>query len=212
MRYYERKEFLYDSEIFRRSDVKIALQIQAEYVRTFSPIPYPTFFEVNRQDNNFDDLWHMPLPERTTFSRTLDIPAIVNFEKPDWRLTKLGIKPIQHYKFWLANLHLHPLDETTKDIPKIITTDYFPLRGDQIYYNGYRLMIINTVLDPKAYWAQTNVWLGCVVEASIVPDGDARPIPDLSVAAPAETPASPVPNDWPGLPPNEPIKTPTTWP
>ncbi len=212
MRYLERKEFLFDSELFKRSDTQTALQIHAEYVRVSSPNPYPKFFEVDRTETKMDDLWHMPLTERTTFTRTLDVPAIVNFEKPDWRLTKLGIKPLQRFKFWLANLHLHPQDEVTKGVPKSIHLDYFPLRGDMIYYIGYRLMIINVVLDPKAYWAQTNVWMGLVCEASIVPDGDARPIPNLGVASPAETPAAPVPQDWPGQPPNGPTNIPHTWP
>jgi hypothetical protein len=212
MLYAERKEFLYDSEIFTRRDVGIALQIHAEYVRASSPIPYPKFFEVDRQNVNIDDLWHMPLTQRTLFSRTLDVPAIVSFEKPDWRMTKLGIKPIQRFKFWLANLHLHPLDEITKNVPKAIGLDYFPLRGDQIYYIGYRLMITGVVLDPKAYWGQTGVWLGLTVEASIAPDGDARPIPDLSVAAPAEAPGVQAPPDWPAQPPNGPTNVPHLWP
>jgi hypothetical protein len=45
--------------------------------------------------------------------------------------------------------------------------DYFPTRGDMIYYNGYRQMIVNVVLKPEAFWQQTNVWLGMVVEAII---------------------------------------------
>jgi hypothetical protein len=212
MRYEERKEFLYDMEIFRRSDSQTALQIQAEYVRTFSPIPYPIFFEVNREETKMDDLWHMPLTERTTFSRQLNVPALVNFEKPDWRLTKLGIKPIQRFKFWLANLHLHPEDTTAKTDPKPIRLDYFPLRGDMIYYIGYRLMIINVVLDPKAYWGQTNLWLGLICEASIVPDGDARPLVNLGQATPAEKPGEPPPIDWPGEPPTGPFNIPHNYP
>src|SRR5208283_4306912 len=156
MKYAERKEFLYDSEVFLRKDTQTALQIHAEYVRVSSPIPYPKFFEVDRSTTKMDFLWHMPPTERTTFSRTLDVPAIATFEKPDWRMTKLGLKPTQRFKFWLANLHLHPLDTVTKNVPKSIHLDYFPLRGDLIYYIGYRLMIINVVLEPKAYWAQTN--------------------------------------------------------
>lgn len=209
----DRKEFIYDSEIFvRRKDLITALQIHAEYVRVSSPIPYPKFFEVDRSITKMDPLWHMPLTERTVFSRTLDVPAIVQFEKPDWRLTKLGLKPVQHFKFWLSNLHLHPLDEVTKNVPKALCLDYFPQRGDQIYYIGYRLMIINVVLEPGAYFGQTNVWLGLICEASIVPDGDARPIPNQGVAAPAETGAAPAPPDWPGLPPNGPTNLPHLWP
>jgi hypothetical protein len=217
VRYSERKEFLFDSEVFKRSDTQTALQIQAEYVRAASPNPYPKFFEVDRSSGKVDDLWHMPLTERTTFARTLDVPAIAGFQKPDWRLTKLGIKPIQQFTFWLANLHLHPFDEAANQEEattgkKPLRLDYFPLRGDLIYYIGYRLMIINVVLDPKAYWAQTNVWLGLICEACIVPDGDARPIPNQGEAAPAELSTAPVPQDWPGFPPNGPTNIPHNWP
>lgn len=212
MRYSQRNEFLYDSELFKRSDTQTALQIHAEYVRVSSPNPYPKFFEVDRNATKVDDLWHMPTTERTTFSRTLDVPAIVNFDKPDWRLTKLGLKPIQRFRFWLANLHLHPNDKTSPNDTIPIRLDYFPLRGDLIYYIGYRLMIINVVLDPKAYWAQTNVWMGLVCEATIVPDGDARPLPNLGIASPSETPAAQASQDWPGFPPDGPANIPHTWP
>jgi hypothetical protein len=211
MHYTSRKEFLYDSEIFKRSDTQIALVIQSEYVRAHSPIPYPIFFEVNRSPDKVDDLWHMPLTDRTTFSRQLNVPAIVNFDKPNWRMTRLGIKPIQQFRFWLANLHLHPEDMSVKNDPKPIRLNYFPLRGDLIYYIGYRLMIINVVLDPKAYWAQTNVWLGLVCEASIVPDGDAKPIADLSTTSPAEEVTAVIPQDWPP-PPIGPPNQPGSWP
>lgn len=218
MRYAERKEFTYDPEIFRLSDTQTALMIQAEAVKAHSPQPYPKFFEVDRQEGKVDYLWHMPLTERTTFSRTLEIPAIVKFEKPDWRLTKLGIKPIQRFSFWLANLHLHPKDEFSAKEEAItgkkpIRLDYFPLRGDMIYYIGYRLMIINVVLDPKAFWQQTNVWLGLVCEATIVPDGDAKPVPNLSLPVPSETPSANIPTDWPGLPDDSgPSNIPHNWP
>lgn len=217
MRYTERKEFLYDSEIFHRTDTVTALKMHAEYVRTASPKnPYPTFFEVDRGNNAVDPLWHMPVTERTVFSRTLSIPAIVQFEKPDWRMTKLGIVPKQRFKFWLANLHLTPpgtlMDDAQKDQ---IRVDYFPQRGDLIYYIGYRLMITMPVLDPSAYWLQTNVWLGMVCEATIAPDGDARPIPDQSMPAPSESPGARAMPDWPGLPgaaPNGLVVTPDQWP
>lgn len=212
MRYLERKEFLYDSEVFKRYDTQNALKIHAEYVRVSSPIPYPKFYEVDRNSARVDDLWHMPLTERTGFTRVLDVPAIATFMKPDWRLTKLGLRPMQRFSFWLANLHLQALDITSKEEEKPIRLDYFPQRGDLIFYTGYRLMIINSAPDPKAYWAQTNVWLGISCEACIVPDGDARPIPDLSKAAPAEEPGVPVPEDWPGFPPSGPTNIPHNWP
>lgn len=213
MLYTERKEFLYDSEIFKLSDTQTALQIHAEYVRSASPIPYPKFFEVDRSSGKVDDLWHMPLTDRTVFSRTLDIPAIAGFQKADWRLTKLGLKPIQNFTFWLANLHLHPADAASKLDPKMNPrVNYFPQRGDNVFYIGYRLMIINAIPDPKAYWGQTNVWLGITCEACIVPDGDARPIPNLGVASPSEQPSARVPQDWPGFPPSGPTNIPHTWP
>jgi hypothetical protein len=188
--------------------------MHAEYVRTASPIPYPTFFEVDRGNNAVDHLWHMPVTERTVFKRTLSVPAIVQFEKPDWRLTKLGITPRQKFKFWLANLHLTPPGTDQGDSAKDqqIRLDYFPLRGDLIYYIGYRLMIINPVLDPSAYWLQTDVWLGMVCEASIVPDGDAKPIVDMGETVPAELPGAKTPPDWPGLPPDHLVKVEEKWP
>ncbi len=205
MRYSERKEFLFDSEIWRRSDTVTALKLHAEYVRSSSPKPYPKFFEVDRGEQSIDPLWHMPVTERTVFTRTLDVPAIVTFEKPNWRMTKLGITPQQHFKFWLANLHLTPPgtlpNEREKDPVRL---DYFPIRGDLIYYIGYRLMVINVVLDPSSYWLQTNVWLGLTCEVSIVPDGDARPVVDLGNPVPAEMPGARAIPDWPGMPPTGP--------
>ena len=138
-----------------------------------------------------------------------NIPSIVQFEKPNWKMTKLGLTPQQHFKLWIANLHLTPVGThpNEREIDPI-RLDYFPMRGDLVYHAGYRLMIVNVVMDPSAYWQQTNVWLGIVVEASIVPEGDARPIPDLSTVAPAEKPgANPIP-DWPGFPPTGPTNTP----
>ena len=108
MRYNERKEFLYDGEVWNRSDTVTALKIHAEYVRTNSPKPYPKFFEVDRSEEAVDPLWHMPTTERVVFKRTLDIPAIVTFDKPNWAMTKLGITPKQHFRFWIANLHITP--------------------------------------------------------------------------------------------------------
>jgi hypothetical protein len=213
VRYAERKEFLFDSELWKKTDVGIALKMHAEYVRTSSPRPYPKFFEVDRSEEAVDPLWHMPMTERTVFKRTLDIPSIVTFEKPNWAMTKLGLTPKQHFKFWLANLHLNP-SGTLIDGREIdpVRLDYFPLRGDLIYYIGYRLMVINVVLDPSTYWLQTNVWLGLVCEASIAPDGDARPTIDLLTPVPAEQPgAKPLP-DWPGPAPTGPANIPHNWP
>ena len=173
MKYAERKQFLYDPEIFRLSDTQTALGIHAEAVRKFSPNPKPKFMEVDRRAMKYDALWHVPLDDRTVFSRVLDVPAIVTKERPDWRLTRVGIVPQQKHKFWLANLILEQID-------------YFPVRGDMVYYDGYRHIIINTVLEPNAFWQQTNVWLGMVCETVIPAEGDARPLVNLGVAAPAE--------------------------
>lgn len=173
MKYTERKQFLYDPEIFKLSDTQTALMIHAEAVKKFSPNPPPKFMEVDRRAVKYDALWHVPLDDRTAFSRVLDIPAIVNRERPDWRLTRVGIVPQQKHKFWIANLLIKQID-------------YFPLRGDMIYYDGYRHMIINTVLEPSAFWQQTNVWLGMTCETVIPADGDARPVVNMGQAAPGE--------------------------
>ena len=165
MKFTDRKEFVYDPELFKREDVTVALRMHAEYVKRSSPVPYPKFFEVNRADSKFDDLWHVPLDERTVFARALAIPAINVFEKPNWTLTKLGLIPQRKDKFWLSNLGLQE-------------ADYFPERGDQVYWNGYRYTIREVVLDPTSYWQQTGVWLGLVCECIITPVGDARPIVD----------------------------------
>jgi hypothetical protein len=113
------------------------------------------------------------MDERTAFSRVLEIPCINVFERPDWRLTKLGLVPLRKDKFWLANLTLQEFD-------------YFPERGDLVYWNGYRYTIRDVVLEPSAYWQQTGVWLGMQVECVIAPDGDARPNQNPGVAVPRE--------------------------
>jgi hypothetical protein len=183
VRYNERKEWLYDPQMFGRADVATAMRIHREATIKFSPRPPPKFFEVDRASARYDQLWHVPLDDRTVFSRTLEIPAVNKFEKPDWRLTKLGIVPQRRDTFILDNLLLQAFD-------------YFPVRGDLVYFNGYRYMIINVVLAPEGYWQQTNVWLGLSCECSIPPEGDARPIINLSQAAPSEMPvvaAGPLP-------------------
>jgi hypothetical protein len=103
----------------------------------------------------------------------LDMPSIVQIQKPDWRLTKVGIVPQQKTVFWLGNLILQEFD-------------YFPTRGDMIFYNGYRQMIVNVDLKPEAYWQQTNVWLGMTVEAIIPAEGDARPVLNPAKPVPSE--------------------------
>ena len=175
MRFNYRKEWLYDPAVFKRYDTQTALLIQAEYVRKHSPIPPPRFMEVDRNNSQIDTLWHVPLTERTGISRQLDIPAINYFDKPQWTLTAQGLVPKRNDKFWLAN---NILNEDS--------IDYFPEKGDMVFWNGYRYAIINVVLPPEAYWQQTNVWLGLYVECAIVPEGDAKPLVDISKVHPVE--------------------------
>lgn len=174
MRFKERKQWLYDAEVFTRKDTDTALKIHAEYVRRHSPInPMPRFFEVNRDAEKFDPLWHEPLAERTQFNREFEMPVIIKSVRPDWRLTKIGLVPQQQHKVWMANLILEEVD-------------WWPERGDMMFYNGYRHMIINVVLEPEAFWQQTNVWLGLSCETIIPATGDARPIVNPAEAVPRE--------------------------
>jgi hypothetical protein len=173
MKFTERKEWHYDTEKCALADVQTALKIFDEYICRFSPKPYPTFYEVDRQSARYDVIWHVSLDERTVFSRALEIPALIQTERPDWRLTKLGLVPQQKHKVWLSNLALQ-------------RADWFPVRGDLMYFNGYRNLILNVVLDPSVFWQQTNIWLGLVLETIIPPDGDARPVVNPGVLEPAE--------------------------
>jgi hypothetical protein len=173
VKFTERREYLYDPELFGRADTQTALKIHAEYIKAHSARPYPKFMEVDRRSANVDPLWHVPLSGRTVFSRTLNLPALVQSERPDWRLTRVGLVPQQKHKIWLANLHL-------------AEADWFPMRGDMAYWNGYRNIVVNVVMDPSAYWQQTNVWLGLCLETVIPADGDARPILNMGDTVPAE--------------------------
>jgi len=174
MRFKERKEFLYDPTVFSRKDSALALSINAEYTNAHSPRnPLPLVFEVDRQNAKIDPLWHVSLDERTVFSRQFHIPAIVKTTKPDWRLTKVGIVPQQRCEVWFSNLHLAEVD-------------WFPMRGDIVYWNGYRNMIVDVELRPENFWQQTNVWL-CLVCKTVIPaDGDARPVANPGELVPRE--------------------------
>jgi len=163
MKFMDRKEFLYNPEVFTIADTQTALKIHSEYIRKHSQIPFPRFFEVDRRIEKIDTLWHQPLDDRTVFSRVIDMPALVQKERPDWRMTRVGLVPQQKNKFWVGNLLLQEFD-------------YFPQRGDNLYHDGYRHMIVNVVLEPQGYWQQTNVWLGLICETIIPADGDARPV------------------------------------
>jgi hypothetical protein len=173
VRFDDRKEFIYDAEIFKRYDTKTALQIHDEYVRRYSAKPPPKFLEIDRRASGIDPLWHAPIGDRTPVARDLEIPAINTFSKPDWRLTKIGVTPKRDDKFWLSNNGLQE-------------ANYFPMRGDLVVWNGYRYMIEKVTIDPAAYWQQTNVWLGLVVECVIPPEGDSRPAVNSALVTPAE--------------------------
>ena len=174
MRFKDRIEFEYDPETFGLGDTQTALKIYAEYTRRHSPRrPLPKFFEVDRRTATFDHLWHVPLTDRTVFSRVFEMPVIVQAQKPDWRLTRVGVVPLQKNKVWMAHVILQEMD-------------WWPVRGDLMYYNGYRNMIITVEVDPTSYWQQTNVWMGIICTTVIPPEGDARPLLNPGEAAPAE--------------------------
>lgn len=173
MLYTARKEFHYDPAVFKIMDTQIALRIQDEFVTKHSARPYPHFFEVDRAPENVDSLWHFPKGGRTKISRELEIPAINYFQRPSWKLTQIGQVPQRRDIFWLSNAGLEKVN-------------YFPSRGDMVWWNGYRYMMINVVIPPEAYWQQTGVWLGLTVECEIIPEGDARPLANPAVTVPSE--------------------------
>lgn len=174
MRYTERKEWNYSPDVFNAADTRTALKINAEYTRKMSPNrPIPTFLEVDRAGQRYDDLWHMPVGDRTVFSREIEMPVIIKSERPDWRLTKVGIVPQQKQKVYMSNLLLQEVD-------------WFPVRGDFMVHNGYRHMIIKVVLEPEAYWHQTNVWMYVTCETIIPADGDSRPLFTGAKVVPSE--------------------------
>lgn len=174
VKFQERREFLYDQELFGRQDVALALGLHAEYIKVHSPKnPQPRVMEVDRRSEKFDPLWHVSVDERTVFSREFEMPMLIKAQRPDWRLTRIGLVPQQQCKFWMANLHLQQ-------------ADWFPMRGDYIFWNGYRNIIVNVVLEPETFWQQTNVWLGLVCETVIPAEGDARPVINPAHAVPRE--------------------------
>lgn len=175
MKYTERKEFVYDPKLGDLRDTRVALALADEYCRKFGSNPTPRFFEVDRSVGTIDELWHMPKAIRTKFLRELDIYAINQFQKPDWRLSKLGITYQRRDVFWMSNLSL-------------AKADYFPLRGDQVYWSGYRYIIIDVGVNPEAYWGQTGVWTSLIVTCIVPAAGDAIPAFPQSKLAPAERP------------------------
>jgi len=178
MKFTDRKEFLYDPQLFGQHDTQTALRIHAEYTSRGSPRPTPVFMEVDRSIEKIDTLWHMPVNERTQFTREMAIPCLNKHDKPQWRTLKTGIlTPLRRDNFILSNLILQEFN-------------YFPRKGDMVCYNGYRYMIYEIVIDPQGLWQQTNVWLALIAQCIIPPDGDARPVPDHCTRAPAEVSVS----------------------
>lgn len=173
MRYKDRRDFIYDSEVFKRADVQTALKIHKEYVEKHGPQPAPTWFEIDRDPDKYDILWHMPLDSRAPISRQFSMACIVNFERTRWVPSAVGLVPKRKTSFIVDNTLLKEFD-------------YFPMRGDMVFFDGYRYIILNVVLEPNGYWLQTNVWLGLLCECQIAVDGDARPLLDPSQAAPSE--------------------------
>ena len=174
MRYSAHKEFEYDPEVFGRHDTTTALKIYDEYVRKFSPVIRPKFFEVDSSPHS-DEVRHFPTAPRTLFTERspIEIPAIVKFTKSDWRLNRNVIQARRPTELYISHLSLKQLD-------------YFPKMGDTVSHSGYRWEIVSAVPPPEAYWGQTNVWMGMLVEMVIATDGDARPVQNYTEPAPSE--------------------------
>lgn len=172
MKFTERTEFLYDPDLFKRADTQTALKLNEEYTRRHAARPLPKILEVDR-DQPVDHVRHFPLSDRTKLSRQIEMPCINRHGKNEWRLTRKGQFAQRKDQFYMSNLILQELD-------------YFPRRGDYIYWNGYRYIMVNVVLDENGYWQQTNVWLGLYVECIIPPEGDATPLIDPGEAVPEE--------------------------
>lgn len=162
MKFTDRKDFLTDPEVFGLQDTQTALRIYNEWCTKHSARPAPNFLEVNKSTTLVDDLWHQPTGP-IQFTRQIEIPCLNVFQKPDWRLTRIGIVANRQDTFIIAY-------NTLKEL------DYFPERGDRVAWNGYNYMILKVVLDPSAYWQQTNQWMGLNVECVVPPDGDSRPV------------------------------------
>lgn len=202
MKYEERKLFRFDTKLFKSNDVVTALAIQHEYVVKHSGYitgrPAPRFFEVDREATSIDPLWHNQTTARTQFSRVLDIPAINYHQRNNWVNDRAGLKPTRTDRFWLSHLSL--IDRATCDefkselhtpaLKEFAGQNYFPTKGDCVFWDGYRYELVDVVVEGSAYWQQSGVWLGIVVVAMIVPDGDAPPLVDLSERAPSETPGN----------------------
>lgn len=180
MKFNDRRDFLYDAELFRRSDTVTARTIYADFVFKHRPKPDPIVFEVDRTTTKIDTVWHMPLTDRTQFSRQLALPMIVRSTRQKW-VPDAALKmivPKRTNQMTFAHDHL-------------LAHDYFPQRGDLIVYGGYRNIIVEVEIPLESYWQQTNVWLGLVCHCEIMVDGDARPVLDSSSLAGAEVSSTP---------------------
>lgn len=174
MKFTDRTNFTYDPALGTIGDTVVALSMHDEYIRKYSPNPQPIFFEVDRGTGvTLDPQWGNPTSPRTTFSRELSIPSINNFDSQKFRVWWNKVTS-RGDRFWLSNLGLQK-------------ANYFPIQGDQVYWTGYRLTIINVNVPPESYWGQTGVWLGLVVDCVLAPYGDALPPSDLSKLNPGET-------------------------
>lgn len=164
MRYAERPEFPYDTEVFKKKDTQTALRIYAEATRKHSARPAPRFCEVNRSLEDLDPLWHTTDSGKEKILRQIEIPAINLFPngKNEWQMTKYGMVPQRRDDFIISHRAL-------------IDFDYFPVRGDYVLWNGYTYMITFVEIPGEAYWHQTNIWLGLKVKCMIPAAGDGMP-------------------------------------
>ena len=180
MKFTDRKDFLYDAELFRRADTKTALAIYAEWVLKYSPVPNPSVLEVDRSTAHIDPVWHVPLEARTPISRTLPLPMIVRSSRNKWVIESMTkyVSPKRTNQITFAHNHLEKFD-------------YFPQRGDMIVYSGYRNIIVEVEVPLETFWHQTNVWLGLICHTEVAIEGDVRPLLDPSKVAGPEVSQSP---------------------
>jgi len=174
MKFSERNEFTYDPALFGRRDVITAMKFHREYVLKMSPNkPLPRFFEIDRQSKTIDALWNYDTKPYHQYTRDISMPCVIKMDKLNWAARRYGNVAEQKGTVTLDHLLLQE-------------ADYFPMRGDGFYYNGYRWVITNIDLDPTGYWQQTNVWLGLNAEIHIDTEGDNRPNVNPGQIVPAE--------------------------
>lgn len=195
MKYSERRQFVYDPALNALADVQIALKLHDEYIQRYSPKPNrPRFFEVDRGPNAVDPMWQSPIGHNPSFLRELDIPSINQFQtqtfKPKLKFDSVPTdrSTTRRDKFWISNLELE-------------RQDYLPVRGDQVYWNGYRHQIVLVTVPPESYWGQTGVWLGLVCECELLAAQTSADVSDLATAKPAELATAELPikatvNPW----------------